>query len=54
MYSGKMEDYTKKKPPKTKLINKQKTKQKDKKQTTRYHVTFLSHLICVLIQTVLY
>ena len=52
VYSGKMENYTKKTTTKTKQINKQKTKQKDKKK--RYYVTFLSHLICVLIHTVLY
>jgi hypothetical protein len=45
---------TLKKTPRTKQIHKQKTKQKDKKQTKRYYVTFLSHLIRVLIQTVLY
>jgi hypothetical protein len=39
---------------KTKQINKQKPKQKDKKQTKRYYVTFLDHLICVFIHTVLY
>ena len=55
VYSGKMENYTKKTTKtKTKQINKQKTKEKDKKQTKRYYVAFLSHLICVLIHTVLY
>jgi hypothetical protein len=35
--------------------NKQtKTKTKHKKQTKRYYVTFLDHLICVFIHTVLY
>ena len=49
-----MENYTKKTTTKTKQLNKHKTKQSDKKQTKRYYVAFISHLICVLIQTVLY
>ena len=39
---------------KKKQINKQKQKQKHKKQTKRYCVTFLDHLVCVFIHTVLY
>ena len=54
VYTGKMENYTKKTTTKIKQLNKHKTKQKDKKQTKRYYVTFISHLICVVIQTVLY
>jgi hypothetical protein len=54
IYTDKMENYTKKTTTKTKQLNKHKTKQSDKKQTKRYYVAFISHLICVLIQTVLY
>ena len=54
VYSGKMVNYTNKTTTKIKQINKHKTKEKDKKQTKRYYVAFISHLIRVLIQTVLY
>jgi hypothetical protein len=55
IYTGKMETYTHLPNKKnTNNKNKQKPKQKDKKQTKRYCVTFLDHLICVFIHTVLY